>query len=134
MAEESGWCKLQDVATFLGFGSIHMIVTGGTTVSAQNTAGAHVKEEFTRNQQQQADIEQVTIKLDVMRNELAAQAAEEAKTSKCSEKFAHIIEKKDSHKKFYEQFGKFLKHAIHEDSRPIRQRLPSWCGSAIRSL
>ena len=32
------------------------------------------------------------------------------------EKFADTIEKMDSHKKFYEQFGKFLKRAIHEDS------------------
>ena len=48
------------------------------------------------------------------------------------DKFAGIIEK-DGRKKFYEQFGKFLKQKSMR-IRPIRQRLPSWCGSAIRSL
>ena len=43
MAEENIECKLQDVATFWDFGSIQMIVTGGRTVSAQNTASDHVK-------------------------------------------------------------------------------------------
>ena len=33
--------------------------------------------------------------------------------TKCFEEFADIIEKKDGYKKFYEQFGKFLKLAIH---------------------
>ena len=43
------------------------------------------------------------------------------KMRKRFEKFADIIEKNDSHKKFYEQFGKFLKHAIHEDSTNQRE-------------
>ena len=43
MAEDSAWCKLQNVAMFWDFGSIRMIVTGGITVSTQNTAGDHVK-------------------------------------------------------------------------------------------
>ena len=43
MAEENAKCKLQDAAMFWDCGSIHMIVTGNRTVSAQNTAGDHVK-------------------------------------------------------------------------------------------
>ena len=35
---------------------------------------------------------------------------------KCFEEFADIIEKKDGYEKFYEQFGKFLKLAIDENS------------------
>ena len=60
------------------------------------------------------------------RNELAAHEADEAKpkmfvmrhrkVERCFEMFADIIEKKDRQKKFHEQFGKFLKRAIHEDS------------------
>ena len=38
---------------------------------------------------------------------------------KCFEEFADIIEKKDGLKKFYEQFGKFLKLAIHENSTSL---------------
>ena len=34
----------------------------------------------------------------------------------CFEGFAGIIKKKDSYKKFYEQFGKVLNLAIHENS------------------
>ena len=34
----------------------------------------------------------------------------------CFEGFADIIKKKDGYKKFYEQFGKFLKLAIYETS------------------
>ena len=34
---------MQDVAMFQDLGSFHMTVTGGRTVSAQNTAGDHVK-------------------------------------------------------------------------------------------
>ena len=52
MAEDSAWCKLQDVAMFGDFGSIRMIVTGGITVSAQNTAGDHVKKKITCSQTQ----------------------------------------------------------------------------------
>ena len=43
MAEDSAWCKLQDVAMFWDFGSIRMIVTGGMTVSTQDTACDHAK-------------------------------------------------------------------------------------------
>ena len=42
MAEESAECKLQDAAMFWDFGSVHMIVTGGRTVSTQK-AGDHFK-------------------------------------------------------------------------------------------
>ena len=51
MAEDSAWCKLQDVPMFGDFGSMH-IVTGGRTVSAQNTAGDHVKKKITCSQKQ----------------------------------------------------------------------------------
>ena len=40
---------------------------------------------------------------------------------KCCEEFADIIEKKDGYKKFYEQFGKFLTFAIHENSTNQRE-------------
>ena len=41
MVEGNVLCKRQDVAMFWDFGSIHMIVTGGSTV--QHAAGDHVK-------------------------------------------------------------------------------------------
>ena len=34
---------MQDVAMFCDLGSIHMIVTGGKTISTQSTASDHVK-------------------------------------------------------------------------------------------
>ena len=109
---------------FWDFGSIQTVVTGGRTISAQNTAGDHVKKSSPRNQQPrrkqqqqlQAVIEQVTIEMGVMRNELAAHEAVEAKTSKCLEKFSKTLSRRIAARCFYGQFGKFLRHAIHEDS------------------
>ena len=142
--------KCKTTAMFGDFGSIQMIVTGAGTVSRAEHSRGPCQEEFTRKQQQQqrkqqqqTDIEQVTIEMGMMRNELTAQEADGAKQNmfviyyrideKCFETFADIIEKMGSYKKFYEQFGKFLKLASMR-IRPLRQRLPSWCGSAIRSL
>ena len=62
----------------------------------------------------------------VTRNELTAQEAGEGKPNmfvmrqrkveRYFEMLADIIDKKDGRKKFYEQCGKFLERAIHEDS------------------
>ena len=43
MAEENGWCKVQDVAMLRSFGPIQMTVTGVRIVRVHNTAGDHAK-------------------------------------------------------------------------------------------